>query len=431
MSRLLIVGAGPMGLAAAHFASRAGLQVTVVEADDRPGGMAAHFDFGGLSIERFYHFCCRGDTDTFELLDEFGLADAMKWVPTKMGYFVDGRLFPFGDPLSLMRFTPLSLLDRVRYGIMVLLASRRREWASLDGRSARDWLVACFGERVYAKLWRPLLHLKFYEFTDSVSAAWVWQRISRLGRSRKSVFTEELGYIEGGTQTLVDELVRRLSASGVTFVYDAKVCHLVGKNGQVKGLETDDGRSYAADQIFSTAPLPHMAQMLKRDLPELAANYAGFDNVGVACVMHKLRRRVSDKFWTNISDPDIDIPGIVEFSNLRPLPEPVVYVPYYMPATHEKFAWTDRALIDESFGYLKRLNPDLADTDLIESHVGRLKHAQPVCHVGFSASIPDPRTAVEGLWIADTSFYYPEDRGISESIRYAKRVVREITGPNA
>jgi protoporphyrinogen oxidase len=36
-----------------------GYDVDVLEAADRPGGMAAHFDFGDLLLQRFYHFCCK------------------------------------------------------------------------------------------------------------------------------------------------------------------------------------------------------------------------------------------------------------------------------------------------------------------------------------------------------------------------------------
>ena len=54
-----VVGAGAMGLCAAYYAAKAGHRVTVFEHDRVPGGMAAHFDFDGFSIERFYHFVCK------------------------------------------------------------------------------------------------------------------------------------------------------------------------------------------------------------------------------------------------------------------------------------------------------------------------------------------------------------------------------------
>ncbi|MCC6915526.1 MAG: FAD-dependent oxidoreductase, partial [Rhodospirillaceae bacterium] len=70
MAKVAVIGAGAMGLAAAYHLAKAGHSVEVFEADKVAGGMAAHFDLGGLSIERFYHFICKADQPTFDLLDE-------------------------------------------------------------------------------------------------------------------------------------------------------------------------------------------------------------------------------------------------------------------------------------------------------------------------------------------------------------------------
>ena len=83
MSKVAIVGAGTLGLTTAHHAVKAGHAVDVFEADTVAGGMAAHFDFAGISLERYYHFVCKADRATFELLEELGLAHAMRWRPTR------------------------------------------------------------------------------------------------------------------------------------------------------------------------------------------------------------------------------------------------------------------------------------------------------------------------------------------------------------
>jgi protoporphyrinogen oxidase len=177
-----------------YHALKAGHSVVVYEADKVPGGMAAHFDFGGLSLERFYHFVCKADRPMFELLEELGLGDRMRWVRTRMGVFTGGKLHQWGDPIALLKFPGLSLTEKARYGLMMFMATRRKTAGALEHLSAKTWIESWCGPRVYDAMWRPLFDLKFYEFADNISAAWLWTRIKRIGTSRKSLLEEELGY---------------------------------------------------------------------------------------------------------------------------------------------------------------------------------------------------------------------------------------------
>ena len=156
MATVGIVGAGAMGLAAAYHALKAGHRVTVYEADSVPGGMAAHADLDGLSIERFYHFVCKADAATFALMDELGIGDRMRWVYTSMGYFVDGRLYPWGDTISLLRFPKLSMLAKLRYGLQMFLATKRSGADDLERVAAKDWIERGAGKEAYDVLLRRL-----------------------------------------------------------------------------------------------------------------------------------------------------------------------------------------------------------------------------------------------------------------------------------
>jgi protoporphyrinogen oxidase len=428
--KLVVIGAGPMGLAAAYEGLKRGFEVDVLEGDDRVGGMAAHFDFDGLSIERFYHFCCLSDHDTLALMDELGLGGRMRWVSTKMGFYVDGKLYRWGDPLALLTFPKLDPVSKVRYGLQVFLSTKRSDWRRLDRISAKQWFIDWSGQKAYDRLWRPLLELKFYELTDQVSAAWIWQRIKRLGRSRKSLFEERLGYVEGGSETLMNALAEAIVAKGGRIHLKSPAARIRIENGAAVGVVTADSREFPADEVVSTIPTPYVPPLLAEAPEAVRAPYAQIRNIGVVCVLHRLAQPVSQNFWVNISDPRMEIPGIVEFSNLRPVGEDaIVYVPYYMPQTHPKFAWANEAFVEESWRYLKMLNPALTDADLKASHVGRLRHAQPICEPGFAEMIPPARTPIAGLSIADTCFYYPEDRGVSESIRFARGMIAELPAP--
>ena len=417
-----------MGLAAAYHALKFGHEVTVFEADSVAGGMAAHFDFDGLSIERFYHFVCKSDHATFELMDELGIADKLVWRDTSMGYYIDGRHYRWGDPLALLAFPRLGPIAKLRYGLHMFLATRRRDWSTLENVNAKDWFVKWHGARTYEVLWRRLFDLKFFEYANDISAAWIWTRIKRVGTSRSSLMQEQLGYIDGGSQALIDALVQTITRQGGGLRLGVRVSEITSEAGRVTGLIAD-GEKIAFDAVISTVPTPFVSGLVPGLSDDAKARYDAIRNIGVVCVLLKLARPVSRHFWLNVNDATIDIPGIVEFSNLRRLPDTVVYVPYYMPQTHPKFSRSSEEFVAEAFGYLRRLNPALAARDLKASQVGRLRYAQPVCPPGFLAMIPKVQTAIAGLQIADTCFYYPEDRGISESVRYGKLMARAIAEP--
>ncbi len=432
MAHVVVLGAGAMGLAAAYQAVTLGHHVTLLEAAPEAGGMAAHFDLAGLSIERFYHFVCKADEPTFALMRELGIADKMRWRPTSMGYFMGGVLHPWGDPISLLRFPHLSLIEKLRYGLLMFVSTKRDRWPVLEHTSAKDWIERWCGRSVYRKLWLPLFNLKFHEYADPISASWIWTRIRRVGRSRKSMMQEEMGYIEGGSQTLVDALMRRISDGGATIRLGQPATGVETAGGRVVAVRTASDR-YSCDAVICTVPTPFVSSLVP-DLP--APERAAFDgilNIGVTCVVLKLKRSVSPHFWVNIVDAAIPVPGIIEFSRLR-APESgdtVVYTPYYMPVTNPLWNRPDAVFVAEVMAILRRINPALKNDDLIASHVGRLRHAQPVCPPGFLSRMPPVQSSIAGLQIADTSSYYPEDRGIAESVRLGREMANRVASTAA
>ena len=103
-----------------------------------------------------------------------------------------------------------------------------------------------------------------------------------------------------------------------------------------------------------------------------------------------------------------------------------MYVPYYLPVTERKFSWTDEQLLADAFRCLQRVNPALASEDVKATKVARLRHGQPICEPGFAAKVPPVQTPITGLQIADTCFYYPEDRGIAESVRLGQEMAARL-----
>ncbi len=423
--RVAVLGAGPMGLAVAYELIKSGYSPVIFEADDRVGGMTATFDFSGLRIERYYHFHCTSDGDFLQILEELGIADKMRWTETRMAYWYRGRMQAWGNPVALLTFRGLGLLAKIRYGLFAFLCTKRNNWRPLDNVNAKQWIVRWVGAEAYEVLWRRLFEYKFYDFTDNLSAAWIWSRIRRVGRSRYSLMREKLGYLENGSETFLNAIQAFIEENGGELRLSTPVKKVQLRGDTVEGVETAAGLE-PFDRVVSTIPLPYVPRLVP-DLPEaMLEAYRSVDNVAVVCVIVKLAKALSENFWVNVSDPEMDIPGLVEYTNLQPRDQHVVYVPYYLPGEHPHFSQPDEWFTSRVCDYLRTINPALAESDILDVRASRYRFAQPVCEPGFSAKLPAPAPGPAGLWIADTSYYYPEDRGISESVGFGRKLAKMV-----
>lgn len=428
---VIIIGAGVMGLAAAYHASKTGAKVLVLEAGPVAGGMAAHFDFEGVSLERYYHFMCLTDNDTFDLMNELNIGDQIAWKNTKMGYQKDGKLYPWGNPFALLAYPHLNIIEKFRYGLMAWWCTKRQSWGNAENMTAPDWFRAWLGQSCYDKMWRRLLEQKFFQFTETVSATWLATRIQRIGRSRESLMKEKLGHIVGGTQTLVDALLAAISANGG----EVRCEHIVKNATHDAGTKSTtltcvNGKTFTAPKIISTAPTPIAADIFTDLSQPEREQLSAIDNIGVVCLVYKLKRAVSQNFWVNIMDDQHAVPGLIEFSNLRDFGDDhIVYAPYYMPIDNERWAWSDEALLDEAFKAIQAVNPEITPNDVTARMASRLKYSQPICTPNFLESLPAIQTSIPGVQIADTCYYYPEDRGVSESVGLGKRLAAQAVAP--
>lgn len=425
--KFAVVGSGPMGLMAAMALLKAGHEVDVHERDDRIGGMSASFDFDGLEIERYYHFICKTDYALFALLGELDLADRLKWTDTKMGYFVDGKLYKWGTPFALLAFPKIGWISKIRYALHVMHTKGIKDWSALDNRSAREWVQSWIGKPAWDVLWARAFGLKFFEYSDRLSASWIGTRIKRIALSRRNLMHESLGYLEGGSATLLEAMTAEIERLGGRIYLGSPVQEVLSAEGSVTGIRAK-GVEHAVNGVISTAPIQYVPGFVPGLPRDFADRIRAIENIPVACVILKLKQAISENFWMNISDAQIDIPGVIEYTNLNPGTRPgehVLYAPFYMPKTHPKWSHSNDRLIDEVIGYLSRLNPEFRSDWVLARHCHRYEFAQTICPPGFQAMLPPMRTPLNGFFMADTAYYYPEDRSISESLQVGSRLAAE------
>jgi protoporphyrinogen oxidase len=276
-----------------------------------------------------------------------------------------------------------------------------------------------------------MVRLKFGKYKEKLSAAWMWARIHRLGRSRTKLRQrEKVAYVEGGSQTIMDALGDRIRANRGTIHLNASVQSLIVENGRIRGIIVD-GKEQLYDTVISTVPLPAFLRLIPPDLQgEYWNKLRNIESIGVLCVFLRTTKSFSNFFWINISDPRIQLAGLIEYTNLNPLRhlggDSILYLPQYLPSTVEKFSAPDREIIHEYLGYLKLINPNFAEHYVKEAFVFREKYAQPICEVGFTKDIPSMKTPLDGLYLTDSSQLHPDDRTISNSIGLGIKVAEMV-----
>jgi len=423
---IAVVGGGISGLSAAYFLLKKGHNVCLFERDPTLGGLAASFEFGGSFIEKYYHFICLGDQDLIDLCEEVGLGPKLSWRSTKMSFLYDGKLYPFGTPLDLLFFRPVSLLGRIRFGFNIIYARSLTYWQALENESARAWLTRHIGKQAYEVIWEPLLKIKFGEYADEVAASWMWHRIHRVAKSRKGFLAREmLGYLVGGSKMLFDTLADRVRGLGGEIRMSSPVTSVVLKDGAVTGVRCNN-EDIDFDCVVSTVALPLLCRMLPKECADYRAQLARVKFIGVVCMILKLSRTLTDSFWVNINDPRISFNGIIEYTNLNPRPDlngsKIAYIPFYLMTTNKRYAYKDDDLLQEYAAALRLVSADFSPAWIQDWHVFRDPYAQAICTANFSQIVPSQKAPVKGLYLIDSTQLYPSDRTISGMIGLAKKL---------
>jgi len=427
----VVIGGGLAGLSAGYDLARLGYRVSLLEAGPDFGGLASSFNFGGRMVERYYHFICRNDFDLFEMIAELGLSEQLHWRQTRTAFYSNRRMYDFGTPFDLLGFDSIPLAQRIRFGFHILWSRYLKEWEELDRIPAKAWLIRNIGQQAYDAIWHPLLKVKFGAFYDQISAAWIWHRIWRVAKSRQGLLAPEMfGYLENGSASLYEPLASRLcEMPGSSVQTGARVERIAVEDGKVTGVITGAG-CIPCDRVVSTVPTSILCGLLPgRDDPYFSKVRA-IQSIGVVCMLLSLSQPFSPYYWMNINDERISYNGIIEYTNLnthlRDRGTYLLYIPYYLSADEPRFSFSNRDLFDEYVQSLQLINPHFDSMQIMGWKVWRDPYAQAICKTNFRELVPGIRTPIRGLYMTDSSQFYPEDRTLSAAIRLGRKAAHLV-----
>jgi len=430
MARIVVVGAGFTGLSAALRLARAGHSIVVLEADEHVGGLGGGFEFGDVTLEKFYHHWFMSDTHILNLVRELGSEDRIVTRPSRTGMYYNRSVFRLSTPLDLLKFTPLPLHDRIRLGLFSLYAQSIRNWRALEDIPASKWLIRGCGERAYNIVWRPLLESKFSRYSEQLSATWFWKKLQLRGGSRGGGGQEMLAYYRGGFAALAESLRTAIEEAGGQVLTGAPATRILADRGSVTGVETTAG-VFPADHVIATPALPVIADLMRDIAPDtyieqlLRIRY--LSNV---CLVLALDRSLSSTYWMNVNDASFPFVGVIEHTNFEPPSEyggrHIVYLSRYLHHEDPLYGMDAEALLHYAAPHIRRMFPEFSEQWIVERHLWKARYAQPVAELGYSRLIPAEETPVRNPRICTMAQNYPEDRGTNYAVREDEAVAARI-----
>ncbi len=411
LSRHLILGAGPAGLATGFFATRSGLPVRLFEAADRVGGNAITHQHGAFRFDSGAHRFHDKDPEMTAIVRELLGADLLSCeLPSQIVYGNRWVDFPL-TPLNLLRsFGPASIF-RATTDLIRARLNGRADPETFESRVVHTYgrfLAEIFLLPYSKKLWG----VDGCELSPSVSGKRLkglqlgsFVRELLLGRRAKVKHLDgRFYYPKHGFGMVAEALADAIGREHIEL--ESRVTSIRRSDARVESIEINGERAIPASQVINTLPLTRFLKLLDplppADVLEIAARLR-FRNVLLVAIGIN-RPRVTGNGSIYFSDARTPITRVYEPKNRSPFMSPpdqtqlVAEIPCW--TTDSVWNAPDAELIERVAGEFTRTGL-IRHEDVVDGCVRRMHSAYPVLKTDTTNTVARIRTWLSRLTNVD------------------------------
>jgi protoporphyrinogen oxidase len=405
--KIAIVGSGLSGLSCAFKLIEKGYEVHLFEKENDLGGLAGYATLGESRFPKTYHHVLKSDRWLTEALNRFKIG--IDWRNVNIGCYAAAKIFPFNGPIDLIKFSPLSLIDRLRLGWLVLNTQYDEQLINI---TVKEWIVSKASRNIYDNFIAPLIST-YFGSTEDIAAAYLARRWSEESRYA----SRNLGYAD--FPRLIDSYIKHIISKGGIIRSNCQIRTIHVEKEKVK-LISDEDVKY--DAVVLTCPTPESQHLLNPRLKDIINQLQTITYRACLCLVLRLEEKTSDFYWVNVLDKNLPFIACFEHGNLNSkLDGGLLYVVRYVDSTDELWKSDDQTILKVFVDGLKQVYgkiPKIKNWMLF-----RTKYGTPIYRVGYQNITvnPYPRVFFAGVYRA-----FPEIRSSGPAIRTGSEAAEKI-----
>ncbi|MBM3282108.1 MAG: hypothetical protein FJY86_02080 [Candidatus Diapherotrites archaeon] len=400
---VLILGAGPSGMAAGMELYKKNISFEFVEKNNQVGGLARTMEFGGFKTDIGPHRFFSKNQYLYTFIEEL-LGEKWILVNRFTRFYANGKLFKYPNDIMevLTKFGPINLIRAVTdYGF----EKARSKIAPRKMNSFEDYAIANFG--------KTLAEVNMINYTEKVwgipckdiSVDWAQQRIKGLGLTAilkkallksKDVKTlvDQFYYPDEGTGLIYEAIKKKVEKTN-TFHLESVPTAVHHENNKIVSVDIktkDKTKTFAPEHLLTSIPMTEFVKLMSpappRDVLEAASRLRYRSQVYLFITINK--PSVSPDQWIYFPPKEIPFGRIAEMNNfskkMSPPGKTSLMIEFFCWEGDEIWNASKEKLLQDTVFWLNKLG-FLSMNEVENAYLHRQTNVYPVYNIGYEKNL--------------------------------------------